>query len=82
MTVLTVVMILGVVTVVGLLVIRLQAPNISLPDRITLPAGAKAVSYTAAPGWYGVVTTEGQLLIYDDESGDLRQTVDIDVSGE
>lgn len=75
-------MILGVVTVVGLLVIRLQASDLPLPDQITLPAGVEAISYTAAPGWYGVVTTEGQLLIFDADSGELRQTVEINIAPE
>ena len=76
-TVLAGVMIVGLVTIVALLVIRFStvptAP--SLPDTITLPDGAKAQAVTMAAGWYAVVTTDGRILIFDRETGDLRQSV-------
>lgn len=45
-TVLTVVMIVGVVLIAALLVIRLNQPTLAIPDQIILPAGTIAVSYT------------------------------------
>ena len=79
-TVLTIIMIAGVVTVVALLVIRLNgdpAP-LPLPDRIILPDGATATAFTIGSDWYGVVTADDQILIYDQVTGTLRQTVFID----
>ncbi len=75
---LTATMILGVVAVVVLLVIRLQTPGLSLPDRIALPEGTRAISYTVAPGWYGVVTAEDEILIFDRNSGALRQRIRVE----
>ena len=80
MTVLTVIMICGVVTVVGLLVIRLNADPapLPLPDRITLPDGTIATSFAVGSDWYGIVTQDDQILIYDQVTGTLRQTVTLD----
>ncbi len=87
--VLTAVMILGVVTVVVLLVIRLQSPGGAgmsglrgLPDMITLPEGTEATAFTVAPGWYGVVTGADEILIFDRQSGALRQRLQITTGGE
>lgn len=74
-TVLTVVMIAGVVVVIGLLVTRLSRDAPVLPDAITLPDGAKAVAFTQAADWYAVVTDAGEILIFDRMTGGLRQTV-------
>lgn len=79
-TVLTIIMIGGVVTVVALLVIRLNtdpAP-LPLPDRVTLPDGGKATAFTVGPDWYAVVTDDTQILIFDQVTGTLRQTIAID----
>lgn len=78
MTVLTLVMIAGLVTIVGLLVIRLMQPTaLPLPENITLPEGTKASAVTLGPGWYGIVTQDNQFLIFDADDGALRQTVTI-----
>ena len=79
-TVLTVIMIGGVVTVVALLVIRLNAgpTPLPLPDTITLPDGATATTFTVGSDWYGVVTQDNRILIYDRVTGTLRQTVTLD----
>jgi len=81
-TVLTVIMIAGVVTVVALLVIRLNADPaplpLPLPQKITLPDGTRATSFTIGSDWYGVVTQNDEILIYDQVTGVLRQRVVID----
>ncbi|WP_299042867.1 DUF6476 family protein [uncultured Tateyamaria sp.] len=79
-TVLTIIMIGGVVTVVALLVIRLNADPapLPLPDRITLPDGTTATAFTVGSDWYGVVTLDDRILIYDQVTGTLRQTVILD----
>ena len=74
-TVLTTVMILGVVVVIGLLVTRLTRDTPILPSEITLPDGAKAVAFTQAADWYAIVTDAGEILVFDRMSGALRQTV-------
>ncbi|RED14257.1 DUF6476 family protein [Pontivivens insulae] len=58
-TTLTIVMILAVITVVGLLVIRLSATapaRPTLPDEIEVPAGEVISAVTFGQGWYAVVT--------------------------
>ena len=75
-TVLTVVMIFGVVLIATLLVIRLNQPALAIPDQITLPAGTVAVSYTQTRDWFAVVTDENKILIFD-LNGQLTQEVDV-----
>ncbi len=78
-TVLTGTMIVGVVVIIGLLVMRINAkPAVTyVPDSITLPDGITASAYTVGSGWYAVVTTGNEILIYDQDSGALRQTIPI-----
>jgi uncharacterized protein DUF6476 len=79
-TVLTAIMIFGVLTVIALLVIRLNgdpAP-IALPDQVTLPDGASASAFTVGSDWFAVVTDNNEILIYDQVTGTLRQTIKID----
>ena len=79
-TVLTAVMILGLLLIVGLLVIRYQRPSpLPLPDAITLPDGAQVQSVTYGPGFYAVISDDGQLRLYDRATGALRQTVTLDL---
>ncbi len=74
-TVLTTVMIFGVVIVIGLLVTRLTRNAPVLPEQIALPDGAKATAFTQGEGWYAVVTDHNEILIFDRTSGALKQTV-------
>lgn len=74
-TALTVVMIAGFVVLIGALVIRLNADPLPLPDRVTLPEGARAVAFTQGPDWFAVVTDRDEIRIYDRATGTLRQTV-------
>jgi Family of unknown function (DUF6476) len=73
--VLMIVMIVGVITIVALLVTRMSQDALPLPETIALPDGAKAQAVTAGNGWYGVVTTDNRILIYDRLTGTLRQEV-------
>ena len=75
-TVLTMVMIVGVVLISALLVIRLNQPALAIPDRIALPSGTVAVSYTQTKDWYAVVTDQNKMLIFDLD-GQLTQEVDL-----
>lgn len=79
-TILTGTMIAGLLVIIGLLVIRFMAEpaKLTLPETITLPTGSKATAFTQATGWYAVVTDDDQILIYDRQSGALRQTLQIE----
>ncbi len=78
--VLTLTMIGGVITVVGLLVTRMpqafSAPAPSLPDSFTLPPGTEAQAVTFGDGWIAVVTDDDRILIFG-RDGRLRQEVAI-----
>ena len=79
MTILTATMVLGFIVIVVLFVIRFSdAFGPELPDTITLPDGSTPLAFTQGGDWYAVVTQEDQILIYDRESGALRQTIDIE----
>lgn len=78
MILLTLTMIVGVITIVGVIVTRMpqamqRAP--ALPDSITLPDGTRATAFTQGSDWYAVVTADNQILIFDRATGTLRQTV-------
>ena len=76
--VLTLSMIAGVITIVALLVTRLQGGGaLPMPQTITLPDGARAQAVTAGSDWYAVVTTDNRILIFDRLTGRLRQEVAI-----
>lgn len=78
MTVLTIVMIGGLLVIVALFVIRFSTGAPVMPEQITLPDGSVAESFTVSRDWYGVVVNGGtQILIFDRPSGRLRQTIEI-----
>jgi hypothetical protein len=77
-TVLTAVMIGGLVLIVALLVIRFSTQRQVIPDSITLPDGTTAEAFTMTPEWYGVVTEQGRrILIFDRASGKQIQTIEV-----
>ena len=77
-TVLTLVMICGVVVLIAAVVIRLNAaPPPSLPEAIALPEGTAAQAVTFGADWYAVVTTDDQILVFDRDTGALRQEIAI-----
>ncbi|MCB1363860.1 MAG: hypothetical protein KDK02_07040 [Rhodobacteraceae bacterium] len=80
-TVLMAVMIAGFLLIVALFVIRLSASAPVLPDTISLPDGTTAEAFTVTRDWYGVVTSDGRILIFDRQSGNLRQTIVIATEG-
>ncbi len=74
-TALTGVMIVGLVAVIYLLVIRLNADVPPLPSRIVLPEGVKAQAFTQGEGWFAVVTEDQRILIYGRDGATLLQEV-------
>ena len=78
-TVLTVVMIVGLIAVVITFVTRFPGGDggIGLPDEVTLPEGVRASAVTMGADWFAVVTDDDRILIFDRDSGALRQSVQI-----
>ncbi len=75
-TVLTVVMIVGLITVVVTFVTRFpDGGELFLPDEIQLPDGETARAITVGSDWYAIVTESDQILIYGRNDGALRQTI-------
>ncbi len=80
-TVLSATMIIGFIIIVALFVTRFaQEQGTVLPDAITLPPGAAPAAFTQGADWYAVVTQGDEILIYDRTTGELRQTIRIDLS--
>lgn len=78
MTILTVTMILGFLTIVALFVMRFTEMNrAELPDEIVLPDGTRATAFTQGEGWFAVVTDGDEILIYSRVTGTLRQRIAI-----
>lgn len=75
-------MIVGLLVIVGLFVTRFwgngTATPLVLPDSITLPDDADATAFTQGRDWYAIVTQDNRILIYDRQSGALRQTVAVE----
>jgi len=73
-TALTLVMIFGLLTIVGLLVMRFGAPEeVPLSMPVALPDGAKVQAFTQGRDWMAIVTEDNRILIYDKSGKDLRQ---------
>ena len=77
-TVLTVVMIGGLLVITTLLVIRFSQTGPVLPETIALPDGTKARAFTQGDGWYAIVTDDDRILIFDRLSGALRQEIAVE----
>ncbi|MEM7643888.1 MAG: DUF6476 family protein [Pseudomonadota bacterium] len=76
-TILTAVMIVGVITIVALLVIRLPSGKPTLPDDLALPAGVGVHAVTQTPTRWLVTTTDERLLILAPD-GTLIRTIALD----
>ena len=78
-TVLTAVMIAGLLVILALIVIRFTAtPEAGIPDTVTLPEGTTPTAFTRGPDWFAIVTADDRILIYASETGELRQIVQIE----
>jgi len=79
-TLLTVTMIGGFLTIVALFVMRFSTlAQPALPASVALPDGAKATAFTQAGDWFAIVTDDNRILIYDRATGTLRQQIRIDI---
>ena len=79
-TILTAVMIAGLLAIVAGIVISYRNARAPLPEAITLPDGSTATAYTQGSDWYAVVTEADEILIFDRASGELRQTLRIETA--
>lgn len=77
-TVLTGVMIAGMLLILGLIWARYNNSRAPLPEVITLPDGTQASAYTQGPDWYAIVTQDQRILIFDRATGALRQSMRIE----
>lgn len=80
MTVLTAVMILGVITIVALLVIRLNGaapPALVQPEAFELPAGTQMLGYSLAGDSVVIVTDDGMIRVFDAGTNALVQEIPV-----
>ncbi len=71
-------MIIGLLVIIGLFVIKFSGGSgLDLPKEITLPDGTGATAFTQGPDWYAIITEDDRILIYDRDTGQLRQSVNI-----
>jgi len=78
-TILTATMVIGFIVIVVLFVTKFSdAFGPKLPDVITLPDGSEPMAFTQGSDWYAVVTQDDAVLIYDRETGILKQTLQIE----
>ena len=78
-TILSVTMIGGFLTIVALFVMRFSdLDTAQLPDEIVLPDGMRATAFTRGEGWFAVATEDQEILIYSRVTGALRQRIRIE----
>jgi uncharacterized integral membrane protein len=80
-TVLTVVMIAGVITITALLVIRLNggAPPVTIaPGDFEIPAGVGVLGISVIDGLTVIVGDDGVIRVYDSESRAMLQEITLD----
>ena len=63
-TLLTVSMILGILTIAALLAFKLRSENINFPQTLTLPNGTKPIAFTQTKDWYSIISETNEILIY------------------
>ena len=71
-TLLTVSMIVGILTITALLAFKLRSENINFPQTLTLPDGAKPIAFTQTEDWYSIVTEANEILIYKNDGTLIR----------
>ena len=71
-TLLTVSMIVGILTIAALLAFKLRSENINFPQTLTLPDGAKPIAFTQTKDWYSIITEAKEILIYKNDGTLIR----------
>jgi len=75
-TLLTVSMILGILTIAALLAFKLRFENINFPQALTLPDGTKPTAFTQTKDWYSIITETNEILIYKND-GTLIKSIKV-----
>jgi hypothetical protein len=73
-TLLTVSMIVGILTIAALLAFKLHSENINFPQMLILPDGTKPIAFTQTKDWYSVITDTNEILIFKN-NGTLIQSI-------
>jgi hypothetical protein len=78
-TVLTVAMIGGVITISALLVIRLNAGGAVVvdPGQFTVPAGVNVLGFSVVDGRTVIVGDDGVIRVYDSDSREILREIDL-----
>jgi len=78
-TALTLTMIVGLVAIFTVLVMRFSPVSTSLdyPAAITLPSGKTPTAFTRGDNWLAIVTSDSEILIFDESGETLIQTIQI-----
>ncbi|TRD21594.1 DUF6476 family protein [Palleronia caenipelagi] len=74
---LTATMLVSIVTLVWLFIDRLPRPMPELPMALDLPEDVSVQAFTQARDFIAVVTTDGEILIYDPKGQTLRQRINV-----
>ena len=75
-TLLTVSMILGILTIAALLAFKLRSENINFPQTLTLPDGTKPIAFTQTKDWYSIISETNEILIYKND-GTLIKSITV-----
>ena len=75
-TLLTVSMIVGILTIAALLAFKLRSENINFPQTLTLPDGTKPIAFTQTKDWYSIITETNEILIYKND-GTLIKSIKV-----
>ena len=71
-TLLTVSMIVGILTIAALLAFKLRSESINFPQTLTLPDGTKPIAFTQTKDWYSIITEANEILIYKNDGTLIR----------
>ena len=71
-TLLTVSMIVGILTIAALLAFKLRSENINFPQTLYLPDGTKPIAFTQTKDWYSIITEANEVLIYENDGTLIR----------
>ena len=74
-TLLTLSMIVGILTIAALLAFKLRSENINFPQTLTLPNGTKPIAFTQTKDWYSIITEENEILIYKNDGTLIRSII-------
>lgn len=72
-TVLTAVMIFGILGIFALMALRLNAPSVVFPDDLALPADMQVEAMTRGPDYLLVVTKSGRVFVMSPDGQAIRQ---------